>query len=171
MSKLISSPLRSLLMSGAAIFHGLLLLLALVYLVKSIALGAPMVNGKLSPSFFPLIIGLLATVLCAWQFVDSIFFRVDDTATEASEGESSPVSRNLWLKPEVMLIAVTGLYVMGFTTSGYWLSTLLFVWAVMLLFSGIVRWMTKGLMALAITALGYLLFSQIFNVRLPLFWG
>lgn len=157
--------------SGAAIFHGLLALLALGYLLGSISMGVPINNGQLTPSFFPFIVGALVSCLCMWQWAAEIFSSRKDAVSAVTEENSLGASYAIWRKPEVKLIAVTAVYVLSFTTAGYWLSTLLYVYAVMLLFAGLKKWLIKGFISLVITALGYLLFSQLFNVRLPLLWG
>lgn len=157
--------------SGAAIFHGLLALLALGYLLGSIGMGMPIVNGQLTPSFFPFIIGVLVSCLCIWQWAAEILSCRKDVASTALEDKAVGASCAMWRMPEVKLIAITASYVLSFAIVGYWLSTLLYVSAVMLLFSGVKKWLVKGLMSLVITAVGYLVFSQLFNVRLPLLWG
>lgn len=171
MSKNSPSPRLSSFTSGAAIFHGLLALVALGYLLGSLQMGAPINDGKLTPSFFPFIVGVLVSLLCLWQWASEVFSSRCDEVPTASDDKSIEEPRALWRMPEVYLIAITAVYVLSFTTVGYWLSTLAYVLTVMLLFSGVERWLTKGLISLVITAVGYLVFSQLFNVRLPLLWG
>lgn len=167
-----SSSLRlSCFTSGAAIFHGLLALLALGYLLGSMRMGPPINNGQLTPSFFPFIVGILVSLLCIWQWAAEIVSCRKCAEPIVQEDQAVATPSVLWGVSEVKLIAITAIYVLSFTLAGYWLSTLLYVFAVMLLFSGVNKWLSKGLMSLIITAAGYLVFSQLFNVRLPLLWG
>lgn len=150
--------------SGAARFHGVLLLLSLGYLIGGLAMGPPLEEGKLTPSFFPLLIGLLATLLCGLQWW---------SAVRSSAIGEAPVgnARGQRWSPELALMMATLVYVLVFQVLGYTLPTLAYVLTVMLLFSGTDRWWSKAAIALAITVAGYLLFNQVFNVRLPTLWG
>jgi putative tricarboxylic transport membrane protein len=167
MSRFLSSHLVRGLGSGAARFHAVLALLSLGYLIGSLAMGPPLEGGKLTPSFFPLLTGLLATLLCGLQWWSAVRAAAASASDDASEGSSDG---RRW-SPELVLMLATLVYVLAFQPLGYALSTLLYVLAVMLLFSGLDRWWSKAAIALAITALGYLLFNQVFNVRLPTLWG
>lgn len=173
MSRSSSSLLARALGSGAARFHGVLALLALGYLIGGLAMGQPLEAGKLTPSFFPLLIGVLATVLCGLQWWSSVRGAGAQNPAEASvdadRQEGSASGRRL--SPELTLMLATLVYVLVFQWLGYVLSTLVYVLVVMLLFSGLDKWLSKAAIALAITAVGFVLFNQIFNVRLPTLWG
>lgn len=61
----------------------------------------------------------------------------------------------------------TALYVLAFTQLGYLASSLLYVFAIMIIFSNTEKWLSKLVIAALIVGLGYLLFEQLFGVRLP----
>lgn len=164
MSRLLFSSLFG---SGAARFHGVLGLLSLGYLIGALAMGPPLEGGKLTPSFFPLLIGLLATLLCGLQWWSAVRAGASGAAEEAPSGSAS----RRRFPPELALMLATLAYVLLFQPLGYALSTLAYVLTVMLLFSGREKWPSKAAIALAITGAGYLLFHQVFNVRLPMLWG
>ncbi|KAA0013077.1 tripartite tricarboxylate transporter TctB family protein [Billgrantia pellis] len=175
MSRLSSSLLVRALGSGAARFHGVLALLALGYLIGGLAMGPPHEAGKLTPSFFPLLIGVLATVLCGLQWWSAVRDTTADAQAQA-DASSKAVTKEGFvpdrrISPELTLMLATLVYVLVFQWLGYVLSTLVYVLGVMLLFSGLDKWLSKGAIALAITAVGFVLFNQIFNVRLPTLWG
>lgn len=159
--------LRRALRSGAAWFHGVLALLSLGYLAGSIAMGPPVAGGKLTPSFFPLLVGVLAVLLCTLQWWAAV--RAGPPSSSAASAQRSE-SRRRW-PPELLLMLATLVYVLSFQTLGYGLSTLAYVLVVMLFFSGLEKWPIKAAIALAITALGFLIFNEIFNIRLPTLWG
>ena len=155
--------------AGAIRFHGVLALLALGYLIGGLAMGPPLEAGKLTPSFFPLLIGVLATVLCVLQWWSSVRSAgALDRDNAADEGDRP---RGRRLSPELTLMLATLVYVLVFQSLGYVLSTLVYVLGVMLLFSGLDKWLSKAMISLAITAVGFVLFNQVFNVRLPTLWG
>jgi putative tricarboxylic transport membrane protein len=164
MSRLTPSFISRALPTGAAWFHGVLALLSLGYLVGSIAMGPPVDGGKLTPSFFPLLVGALAALLCTLQWWSEV------RAAGPTSSATGSASVRRW-SPELLLMLATLVYVLSFQTLGYWLSTLAYVLVVMLLFSGLEKWLVKTVIALAITALGFLVFNEIFNVRLPTLWG
>lgn len=170
-----SSLLARSLGSGAARFHGVLALLSLAYLIGSLEMSPPLEGGKLTPSFFPLLIGVLATVLCSlqwWSVVRHTNADGADCANEASNNEApTGAARGRRLSPELTLMVATLVYVLAFQWLGYVLSTAVYVLAVMLLFSGLSKWLSKVVIALVITVVGFVLFNQVFNVRLPTFWG
>ncbi|MBW6390192.1 tripartite tricarboxylate transporter TctB family protein [Billgrantia antri] len=173
MSRSSSSLLARALGTGTARFHGVLALLALGYLIGGLAMGPPLEAGKLTPSFFPLLIGMLATVLCALQWWSSVrgtgANTLADASVDADTKEGNASGRRF--SPELTLMLATLVYVLVFQWLGYTLSTLVYVLGVMLLFSGLGKWLSKVAIALAITAVGFVLFNQVFNVRLPTLWG
>ncbi|MBY5924305.1 MULTISPECIES: tripartite tricarboxylate transporter TctB family protein [unclassified Halomonas] len=155
--------------TGAACFHGVLALMSLGYLIVTLTMGPPLQNGKLTPSFFPLLIGALASVLCLLQWRSAVHENLAATASDASQ--ATVQARAHRFSPELLLMLATLVYVLAFQGIGYLLSTLIYVLTVMMLFSGVDRWLSKVAVAMVITGVGYLLFQQIFNVRLPALWG
>jgi len=171
------APAKAQFTSAAAGFYLVLLLLSVAYLVGSLRLGPPMIDGRLAPSFFPLLIGIAATALCLAQWLAEIRRprgQADETgeSTLAAAGDSSEAGpvRRMVRSPAIRLMVATCLYIAAFSVLGYWLSSALYVLTVMVLFAGRERLLSKAVIALVITAIGYLMFSELFNVRLPLLW-
>lgn len=171
------APAKALFTSAAARFYLVLLLLSLAYLVRSLMMGPPMIDGRLSPSFFPLLVGIGASALCLAQWLAEIR-RPQGEGSEA--GESTPTAsedsrgaglvRQMARSPAIRLMVATSLYIAAFSILGYWLSSVLYVLTVMVLFAGRERMLSKAVIALVTTAIGYLMFSELFHVRLPLLW-
>ena len=146
-----------------AVFPLLLLLFSLAYLITARGLGASIVDGRLSPSFFPSILGTLAVLLSA-----VLLWRALSTTPDNEKAEPpSAVSRY-----RVLLIsASTALFILAFQQIPYLFSATAYVLSIIVIFSDIDKLLTKFGIAL-LTALGaYLLFTQAFNVRLPALWG
>ncbi|WP_148255505.1 tripartite tricarboxylate transporter TctB family protein [Aidingimonas lacisalsi] len=144
------------------VFPLLLLGVSVAYLVSAILLDEPITNGRLSASFFPLIVGAGSTILALILLYRSAVSSADPTKDEAS---SSDAHRPLWV------IAATLAYIVAFTSLGYFVASTLYVFAIILLFSDRTHLLGKALIAMVITIFGFLLFEQIFRVRLPTLWG
>ncbi|WP_088744211.1 tripartite tricarboxylate transporter TctB family protein [Cobetia sp. QF-1] len=181
-------PPRHWLISGSTPLTLALTALSGLYLISALQLASPMENGRLSPSFFPLLIGLIACVLCLAQLIanyrasrQSLLHSPATTAEEhhaapdsTDESEAGTAEKEIpatgvlsWFTPALRLMTVTALYILAFSHLGYLLSSALYVYAIMLLFSGRQKWMSKALIACVIAGLGYVLFEQLFNVHLP----
>lgn len=144
-----------------AVFPILLLLFSTGYLVTARGLGPSIVDGRLSPSFFPSILGTLAVLLSivlVWRALH-----------EAAAADDVPTGIARY---RVLLItASTALFILVFQQIGYLFSATPYVLSIILVFSDRDKIPAKFLMAL-VTALGaYLLFTQAFNVRLPGLWS
>ncbi|MDL2191291.1 tripartite tricarboxylate transporter TctB family protein [Cobetia sp. LC6] len=168
MSSSASPPRRHWLLSGATPLTLAMTAISAFYLISAFQMTSPLDNGRLTASFFPVLIGTIALVLCVAQLVSqhraSRGAATDDgkeTSTTDDEA-SAPL-----LSPALRLMLVTALYILAFSHLGYLLSSALYVFVVMLLFSGREKWISKALIACAISALGHGLFEQLFNVHLP----
>ncbi|WP_405279135.1 tripartite tricarboxylate transporter TctB family protein [Cobetia sp. Ld8] len=176
MSPSASPPVRRhWLLSGATPLTLVMTAISALYLISAFQMAPPLDNGRLTASFFPVLIGSIALVLCVAQLVsqhrascDSRSSKsastetADDDAPSTDSDASSPV-----FSPALRLMLVTALYILAFSHLGYLLSSALYVFAVMLLFAGRDKWISKAVIACAISALGYGLFEQLFNVHLP----
>lgn len=184
----LQTPQRHWLISGSTPLTLVLTALSALYLISAQQLAAPMENGRLSPSFFPLLIGVIAFALCLAQLIanyrDARQRLSHSPATPAEEHHAAPESAGdpdadsaeeempvtgalSWFTPALRLMAATALYILAFSHLGYLLSSALYVYAIMLLFSGRKKWMSKAVIACVIAVLGYVLFEQLFNVHLP----
>ncbi|MCK8066987.1 tripartite tricarboxylate transporter TctB family protein [Cobetia sp. 1CM21F] len=181
MSPSASPPVRRhWLLSGATPLTLAMTAISALYLISAFQMAPPLDNGRLTASFFPALIGSIALVLCVAQLVsqhrasrgsrssesDSAESTSTETANDDASSADSDASSPLF-SPALRLMLVTALYILAFSHLGYLLSSALYVFAVMLLFAGRDKWVSKAVIACAISALGYGLFEQLFNVHLP----
>ncbi|MFP5300612.1 tripartite tricarboxylate transporter TctB family protein [Cobetia sp. SIMBA_158] len=171
---------RHWLLSGATPLTLVMTAISALYLISAFLMAPPLDNGRLTASFFPALIGSIALVLCVAQLVSqqrashdsrsSKSASTESTSTETANDDAisahSDASSPLF-SPALRLMLVTALYILAFSHLGYLLSSALYVFAVMLLFAGRDKWISKAVIACAISALGYGLFEQLFNVHLP----
>lgn len=146
-----------------------LLIVTTVYLVTAIQMAPPMRNGNITASFFPLLIAIvmdLALLSVLWQTIRSTPEQAHDDKAPPTDDANNQRYGPLWVT------LLTALYIVAFSTLGYFTSTACYVFALTLLFGeGLKRWPTKLLATGLITLSGYLLFELIFRVRLPTFWS
>lgn len=146
----------------ASLFFPLFLCsISLVYLISAISLGSPVSNGRLSTSFFPLIVGGGSLMLAVTLLIRAL--------SERRETKQQTVSRDKF-RPLAIILATLA-YILTFSTLGYFVASVAYVLAIVLLFSDFSRLFGKVAIAIILTLLGYLLFEQIFRVRLPTLWG
>ncbi|WP_404324891.1 tripartite tricarboxylate transporter TctB family protein [Cobetia sp. UIB-001] len=181
MSPSASPPVRRhWLLSGATPLTLVMTAISALYLISAFQMAPPLDNGRLTASFFPALIGNIALVLCVAQLVSqhracrdsrsSKSASAESTSTETANDDASSANSDAsspLFSPALRLMLVTALYILAFSHLGYLLSSALYVFAVMLLFAGRKKWISKAVIACAICALGYGLFEQLFNVHLP----
>lgn len=163
MSLLITTKAKSL------CFPLFLVAFSLIYLVSSLALGAPLENGRLTPSFFPLILGAISTALTLVILVRAL--KQSSTEEEWSAAKKGDEARKIDKYLTFFVIAATALYIVLFPTLGYFATSFLYVFSIIIIFSNLSKLLSKSLLAIAVVVLGYLLFEQVFRVRLPTVWG
>lgn len=168
MSSSASPPRRHWLISGATPLTLAMTAISALYLISAFQMTPPLDNGRLTASFFPALIGIIALVLCVAQLVSQHRASRGVAADDAKESSTTDGATSAALfSPALRLMLVTALYILAFSHLGYLLSSALYVFVVMLLFAGRDKWVSKAVIACAISALGYGLFEQLFNVHLP----
>ena len=186
MSPSASPPVRRhWLLSGATPLTLVMTAISALYLISAFQMAPPLDNGRLTASFFPALIGSIALVLCVAQLVSqqranrgsrssesarTETVSAESTSTETANDDASSADSDAsspLFSPALRLMLVTALYILAFSHLGYLLSSALYVFVVMLLFAGRDKWVSKAVIACAISALGYGLFEQLFNVHLP----
>lgn len=132
---------------------------SVVYLITGINLGAPIVNGSIEPSFFPLILGS-----CAVIFSSVLLFKnfVKNSEIKAKEGNGKGPLHGV-----SALVFATVVYIGLFATVGYMISSILYVYATIFIFSDSSKLIPKFFISVTIVVIGYLIFEQLFGVRLP----
>ena len=158
-----------------SIFPFFILVVSVIYLVEAISMGAPVVDQSIRPSFVPQVLGVLSTLFSLILTIKAVRQPLKPDAkaqapasdTEGAEGADDASST----KPAVLTIIAISIYIGLFTTLGYVLSSLVFVFAIVVIFSAPDKWLSKLATSAAIVAFGYIVFEQLFGVRLPTLWG
>lgn len=132
------------------------------YFITAVSLGTPFSPSGLTPSFFPILVGAAAILFA----VILILQARREAPAEAQAETAAPRSyTHLWVTLAIFV------YIALFRTIGYFLSSWLFVLALILLFSAFEKLLQKALIAAVITGLAYVMFQELFGVRLPVIWG
>jgi len=157
-------------MSSQTRLHLLLLTVSAIYLCSALALSPPTVNGSLSPSFFPIIVGTMANIFCLLQLLRD-YHKLQQSMTDLQLDSSTKIRiRHLATNPTLTLLLITGVYIALFVPLGSLISSVLYTYAVMLVFSDRNLYLQKAIISVVITAIGYFVFQELFNVRLPTLW-
>ncbi|MFW2590052.1 tripartite tricarboxylate transporter TctB family protein [Sagittula sp. SSi028] len=143
-------------------FLYIMLAVSVGYLVTALGLGAPITEDGLTPAFFPLLVGAAAIFFCSLLIMQAL--RAEDDAQNEPCTEKSTTT-HIWVVVAIFL------YIVAFKPLGYFLSSFLFVTALILLFSSFEKLILKLAISAAIVAIAFGLFQQLFGVRLPTLWG
>lgn len=142
-----------------------LLVVTTIYMVSALMLAPPLKEGIPSTSFWPL-------VLVVITYSASLVMLV--RAFKGDKKEKRLISDWKRARGPIIVVGLTGLYVGIFVHVGYWISTFLYSFGLVLLFDSVrkrkgkVRMLVFSMVAAAVLALtGYILFEVIFDVRLP----
>lgn len=146
------------------IFLYVMLAVSVGYLITAIGLGDPFAENGLTPSFFPILVGAAAILFSSILIVEQL-----RAAPEREIGANS--SNNPGGYTHVWVTVAIFIYITLFRTAGYFLSSWLFVLALILLFSSLEKLLQKAVISAVIVGLAYLMFQQLFGVRLPTIWG
>ena len=153
--------LRSRYLRASVITPTTILLVAAGYLIQALLIAPPIEDGVLTPSFYPVLIALLAFPLCAKLLIDGI---------RESKAAESRRKLDISAKP-LILAAVTGLFILAFAYLGFLLSAPLYVFFFMLFFDDRPQQIGKKvLMSLLIVAGVYVLYELIFGIHFPELW-
>lgn len=155
--------------SKRLVFPLFLLAFSFTYLISSISLGVPLNNGRLTPSFFPLLLGGISTAFTLMLLVRTVRQERNGKGTSSPQKEAE--IRNIDKFLPLLVIVATVFYTLLFPIMGYFLSSLLYVFSVVIIFSDLNKLVSKFMLTIAVVLLGYLLFEQVFRVRLPALWG
>ena len=148
------------LLNRQLVFLYLILAVSVGYLVSALNLGAPIADGSLTPAFFPILVG------CAAILFASILTLQKLRETRDEPEDTAPRTfTHLWV------VVAMFIYIAAFRQLGYFLSSGLFVFALIVLFSSFEKLAIKAVIAAVVTGVAYLMFKQLFGVRLPNIWG
>jgi len=148
------------LLNRQMIFLYVTLAVSVGYLVTALNLGAPITESGLTPAFFPILVGSAAIVFCSVLIVQAL----------RAEPETAPANQTRSYTHVWVVVAIF-FYILAFKPMGYFLSSGLFVFALILLFSKFEKLVFKAIISIAIVGVAFVMFQQLFGVRLPTLWG
>lgn len=149
-------------------FSFFVLIMSLAYLYSANTLGPPLINARLSPSFFPLILGGISTLLSIALLIRTVRANIEHPVDDTQVADGSGNRGHL---RALLAMVSTGVFVLLFQTLGFFVTTIPYVLAIVLIFSNREKIVQKLIYSVLIASAGYFLFSSIFNVRLPVLWG
>lgn len=144
------------------LFLYVMLAVSVGYLITAIGLGDPFAGTGLTPSFFPILVGATAIVFASTLIVQKLR---EGPEAEIDTGTGPGDYTYVWVTVAIFI------YIILFRTAGYFLSSWLFVLALILLFSSLEKLLQKAVISALIVGLAYIMFQQLFGVRLPTIWG
>ncbi|KAA3652292.1 MAG: tripartite tricarboxylate transporter TctB family protein [Proteobacteria bacterium] len=155
-----------------SLFPLFILVCSIIYLIEAIKLGRPITAEGIRPSFVPMVLGSLSSLFSLLLTIKaSGLTKGAQTDANPPSGERATGAAKPLVSPAVLTIIAISIYIALFSVIGYALSSLLFVFAVTTIFSERNRWLHKLVTSAAIVAFGYIVFEQLFGVRLPALWG
>ena len=155
-----------------SLFPLFILVCSIIYLIEAIKLGRPITAEGIRPSFVPMVLGSLSSLFSLLLTIKaSGLTKGAQTDAPPPSGERATDAAKPLVSPAVLTIIAISIYIALFSVMGYALSSLLFVFAVTTIFSERNRWLHKLVTSAAIVAFGYIVFEQLFGVRLPALWG
>ena len=145
------------LLNRQLLFLFAMLAVSVGYLVSALSLGAPVGESGLTPSFFPIMVGVAAIIFSSILILQKLRTKSDQDETPSSY-------------TQIGVVVAVFVYILAFRPVGYFISSTVFVFALILLFSSFEKLLQKALISVAIVVIGYVMFQQLFGVRLPTPW-
>lgn len=151
--------------NGQALFAVFLLVLSVGYFAEALTLPTPFERGEPGPAFLPLILSLVL-------FVSAGRILIAEMRGAGDRSEEGAPAGGLSAKP-VILAVITGAFIYAFEPLGYWIATLLYTFAVAVLFEFDRGKPALKVLAMAaavsacITVIGWLFFVTLFDLFLP----
>lgn len=137
-----------------------ILVVSVGYLISAMSLGAPIVDNGLTPSFFPIVVGAVAILFSTVLITQSLRNPPEERASDEPRNYT-----HLWV------VAAIFVYIVAFRQIGYFISSSLFVFALIVIFSPLEKFLLKAGISVLVVAICYVMFQKLFGVRLPTLWG
>lgn len=141
-------------------FLYVILVVSVGYLVSALSLGAPIVDNGLTPSFFPILVGAAAILFSAVLITQSLKNPTKDTKADEPRTYT-----------HLLVIVAIFAFIVAFRQIGYFISSTVFVFALILIFSRVEKLLLKAGISVLVVAICYVMFQKLFGVRLPTLWG
>jgi putative tricarboxylic transport membrane protein len=131
-----------------------------VYLIGALNITSPYEDEGVGAAFFPIVLAAIMYVALLVVLANGI-----------RKARGAPLPR-LRLADTIKIVLLTCLYILVFQPVGYFVSTVLYVYALFFVFNfGTRNHLVRIATAVAVAIAFYLLFETAFQVRLPKLWG
>jgi len=138
----------------------------IIYVVSALQMAPPIVKGMLSESSFPVMIFLIATPAAIMQLLTGLKASKKEIAEAIGVTETKKKS----IKP-VLTFLIMAVCVLLFDLFGFTLLAPLYVFFFMLVYDDKPQQIPRKIIyALLITAVVYVLYVIVFNIRFPQIW-
>jgi putative tricarboxylic transport membrane protein len=148
-------------LGGEFVLPAILIVVTAVYLIEGMRTLRPFQEGTAGPSFFPIVVSVIMIVALgsvmwgAWR-------------RTGRREEAAPAA----LAEPIKVVLVTAVYIALFRPAGYFVSTALYVLALLYVFRFKARHAWVNLVwAVLISGACFVLFSEVFRIRLPKLGG
>lgn len=142
-----------------------LLVVTTIYLAATFTISTAFDTSFVNSAFTPRVVTVIMYLALLVVLRDAVRRR---SRAEGNENEKEAAG---WAQP-LWVVLLTCVYIAVFRPLGYVLSTLPYVYALFHVFRfEETNWLKRALYAAVITAVFYVLFAELFNVRLPKAWG
>ena len=146
---------------GAVILPTTLSVITVIYLIEALRNVRPLEEGTAGPSFFPIVISIVM-LFALLQLLWSGWRKIG--LSEEKGDNTEPVK---FAEP-IKVVLLTAGYIALFKPAGYFLSTLVYVLALLFVFRFKARNVFVNIFwAIIIAGIGFVLFAEIFQIRLP----
>lgn len=138
----------------------------IIYVVSALQMAPPIVKGMLSESSFPLMVFLIATP----SAVKQLFAGLKASKKEMNEEKAVVETKKTSIKP-LLTVLVMAVFILLFDTLGFALLAPLYVFFFMLVYDDKPQHILKKIIyALLISAMVYVMYVMIFDIRFPQIW-
>jgi len=132
-----------------------------IYMIEALNMGSPIKKGQVDINFFPIVISILMYIVTFYLFFQSL------------KQDKEMISFDLKKASKPLLIIIfTISYILLLKPIGYMLSSILYIFSILSVFSAKKRSLhIKIIYSIVIAVLIFLLYEKIFAIRLPKLGG
>ncbi|MCE7030001.1 tripartite tricarboxylate transporter TctB family protein [Jiella avicenniae] len=144
---------------GRLVLPAALFVVTTIYLYEAFQIHPQYDEGFVGPRFLPIVVSIVMYAGLGFLVFDIL------RSGEPRPERARPEIRNFL--PAIAVVIATLVYIAVFETLGYVVSTLLYVFALLFVFKFDQNVVWRAIYAIIITAVFYILFHTLFDVRLP----
>jgi len=156
-------------MSGDFTVGALAVLIGVVYSAQALRLPRAMIGNPWAPTYFPLGIGVIMTILGAALCLRNLHRRkpAEQAENQATQAHDKPAVDKEFPRLALCTIGLCILYAAIFSRLGFIVSTLLFLGAMLFLVNGKRGWVANILVSVVFTFGTWLTFERLLMIHLP----